>query len=111
MRISRPQHAEHSCQFLHETKPTARSPIPRVATEKEERAWIMATMVRACMPLPASPAVPASSAAAAAAHHTDAVTHSKSSGAHVLMLVGSTVTALSKLRPDLNILISSRNRH
>ncbi|KAM0869174.1 hypothetical protein ACQ4PT_040847 [Festuca glaucescens] len=73
----------------------------------------MAAMVRACMPLrtPAAAAAASSSAAAAAASPTK-----PRSNARVLVLGGtgrvggSTATALSKLRPDLNILIGGRNR-
>ncbi|KAL5205801.1 hypothetical protein ABZP36_034010 [Zizania latifolia] len=64
----------------------------------------MGTVVRACMPLAAPPAAPS----------TDA--QRRSSSARVLVLGGtgrvggSTAAALSKLRPDLNILIAGRNR-
>nr|CBX25274.1 hypothetical_protein [Oryza brachyantha] len=71
----------------------------------------MAPVVRACMPLPTPPAAVASSSAAPS---TDA--QRRSPGARVLVLGGtgrvggSTATALSKLRPDLSILIAGRNR-
>ncbi|XP_052138553.1 uncharacterized protein LOC127757153 isoform X1 [Oryza glaberrima] len=73
----------------------------------------MATVVRACMPLP-----PAAVASSSAAPSTDAQAQRSpsSSSARVLVLGGtgrvggSTATALSKLRPDLNILIAGRNR-
>nr|CBX25364.1 hypothetical_protein [Oryza brachyantha] len=71
----------------------------------------MATVVRACMPLPTPPVPVASSSAAPS---TDA--QRRSPGARVLVLGGtgraggSTATALSKLRPDLSILIAGRNR-
>nr|CBX25276.1 hypothetical_protein [Oryza brachyantha] len=71
----------------------------------------MATVVRACMPLP-TPPVPV--AFSSAAPSTDA--QRRSPGARVLVLGGtgraggSTATALSKLRPDLSILIAGRNR-
>ncbi|KAG2558555.1 uncharacterized protein LOC120685336 [Panicum virgatum] len=67
-------------------------------------------MVRACMPVPL-PALPA------AAHSTGAAEKKPSRGGlRVLVLGGtgrvgwSTATALSKLRPDLRILIGGRNR-
>ncbi|KAG8089108.1 hypothetical protein GUJ93_ZPchr0011g28151 [Zizania palustris] len=69
----------------------------------------MATVVRACMPLRTPPAVASSAAPSADAQ-------GRSSSARVLVLGGtgrvggSTATALSKLRPDLNILIAGRNR-
>uniref|UniRef100_A0A0E0F9C6 Saccharopine dehydrogenase NADP binding domain-containing protein n=1 Tax=Oryza meridionalis TaxID=40149 RepID=A0A0E0F9C6_9ORYZ len=73
----------------------------------------MATVVRACMPLP-----PAAVASSSAAPSTDAQAQRRpsSSSARVLVLGGtgrvggSTATALSKLRPDLNVLIAGRNR-
>ncbi|KAF0897185.1 hypothetical protein E2562_034233 [Oryza meyeriana var. granulata] len=75
----------------------------------------MATVVRACMPLPLPlPTPPAAVASSSAAPSTDA--QRRSSSARVLVLGGtgrvggSTATALSKLRPDLNILIAGRNR-
>uniref|UniRef100_A0A0E0MJF8 Saccharopine dehydrogenase NADP binding domain-containing protein n=1 Tax=Oryza punctata TaxID=4537 RepID=A0A0E0MJF8_ORYPU len=72
----------------------------------------MATVVRAYMPLPTPPAAVASSSATPS---TDAPRRSSSS-TRVLVLGGtgrvggSTATALSKLRPGLNILIAGRNR-
>ncbi|GJN28364.1 hypothetical protein PR202_gb16475 [Eleusine coracana subsp. coracana] len=71
----------------------------------------MATMavVRACAP-------PAAAATSSAAPSADAAKRKKSSSARVLVLGGagrvggSTATALSKLRPDLSILIGDRNR-
>uniref|UniRef100_I1QXI3 Saccharopine dehydrogenase NADP binding domain-containing protein n=1 Tax=Oryza glaberrima TaxID=4538 RepID=I1QXI3_ORYGL len=73
----------------------------------------MATVVRACMPLP-----PAAVASSSAAPSTDAQAQRRSSSSSARVLVlggtgrvgGSTATALSKLRPDLNILIAGRNR-
>uniref|UniRef100_A0A453KBA0 Saccharopine dehydrogenase NADP binding domain-containing protein n=8 Tax=Triticinae TaxID=1648030 RepID=A0A453KBA0_AEGTS len=70
----------------------------------------MAAMVRACMPLRTPPAAASSAATAPAAPSKPR------SSARVLVLGGtgrvggSTATALSKLRPDLNILIGGRNR-
>ncbi|KAM3273829.1 hypothetical protein ACQJBY_043172 [Aegilops geniculata] len=70
----------------------------------------MAAMVRACMPLRTPPAAASSAATAPAAPSKPR------SNARVLVLGGtgrvggSTATALSKLRPDLNILIGGRNR-
>uniref|UniRef100_A0A0E0R405 Saccharopine dehydrogenase NADP binding domain-containing protein n=1 Tax=Oryza rufipogon TaxID=4529 RepID=A0A0E0R405_ORYRU len=72
----------------------------------------MATVVRACMPLP-----PAAVASSSAAPSTDAQAQRRSSSSSARVLVlggtgrvgGSTATALSKLRPDLNILIAGRN--
>ncbi|XBI79999.1 hypothetical protein VPH35_089281 [Triticum aestivum] len=70
----------------------------------------MAAMVRACMPLRTPPAAASSTATAPAAPSKPR------SSARVLVLGGtgrvggSTATALSKLRPDLNILIGGRNR-
>uniref|UniRef100_A0A8R7QAQ8 Saccharopine dehydrogenase NADP binding domain-containing protein n=1 Tax=Triticum urartu TaxID=4572 RepID=A0A8R7QAQ8_TRIUA len=70
----------------------------------------MAAMVRACMPLRTPPAAASSTATAPAAPSKPR------SNARVLVLGGtgrvggSTATALSKLRPDLNILIGGRNR-
>ncbi|RCV36987.1 hypothetical protein SETIT_8G026000v2 [Setaria italica] len=70
----------------------------------------MAMVVRACMPLP--PTTPP----AAAAHSTVGEAAAATRSARVLLLGGtgrvgwSTATALSKLRPDLNILIGGRNR-
>ncbi|CAO2140799.1 unnamed protein product [Urochloa humidicola] len=69
-------------------------------------------IVRACAP-PAAAAVGASSAAAPSG---SAQTNKSSRTARVLVLGatgrvgGSTATALSKLRPDLNILVGGRNR-
>ncbi|GJN07047.1 hypothetical protein PR202_ga24837 [Eleusine coracana subsp. coracana] len=71
----------------------------------------MATMavVRAC-------AAPAAAATSSAAPSAEATKRKKSSSARVLVLGGagrvggSTATALSKLRPDLSILIGDRNR-
>ena len=64
-------------------------------------------VVRACMPLPP---------VAAGEEEAAATTKESRSAARVLVLGGtgrvgwSTATALSKLRPDLNILIGGRNR-
>ena len=68
-------------------------------------------MVRACMPVPL-PALPA------AAHSTGAAEKKPSRGGRRVLVLGgtgrvgwSTATALSKLRPDLRILIGGRNRY
>uniref|UniRef100_A0A0E0MCA0 Saccharopine dehydrogenase NADP binding domain-containing protein n=1 Tax=Oryza punctata TaxID=4537 RepID=A0A0E0MCA0_ORYPU len=76
----------------------------------------MATVVRACMPLPTRPAAAVASSSAAPSTDAQRRSRSSSSSARVLVLGGtgrvggSTATALSNLRPDLNILIAGRNR-
>ncbi|CAL4911695.1 unnamed protein product [Urochloa decumbens] len=70
----------------------------------------MGMVVRACMALPAPPRSTVGEAAAMKS------STSRTGGGRVLVLGGtgrvgwSTATALSKLRPDLNILIGGRNR-
>ncbi|KAL6605973.1 hypothetical protein ACP70R_041626 [Stipagrostis hirtigluma subsp. patula] len=74
----------------------------------------MGIMARACMPIATLPV--AAAAPSAAATPRDAAERKSTRSGRVLVLGGtgrvggSTATALSKLRPDLNILIGGRNR-